>query len=106
MNFSVWGAEKTSVSVSTGGINSRVSLAIHCPWSAGWHFSVHVANASFQPCCWLPGSPDVEEEMWRGKWEISMWRSVEDKASVILMVQFNLLGKMSVEGSFRLWVWH
>ena len=28
-----------------------------------------------------------------------MWRSVEGKASVILLVQFNLFGKMSVEGS-------
>lgn len=35
----------------------------------------------------------------------SMWRSVKDKALVILVVKFNLFGKMSVGGSVLcLWV--
>jgi len=65
VNFSVWIVEKTGASVSIGGINSSVSLAIHCPWSLGWYFIIQVANASLQRGCWQPGSPKVyvEEEI-------------------------------------------
>lgn len=66
VNFSVWVADKTWVSVFAGGTKSSVSLAIRCPFmAAGWRFSICAANASLQPCSRLPACPKagVEEEM-------------------------------------------
>lgn len=83
------------------------------------------ATASLQPFCCLPGSPrvDAEEEIaWNVKVKRkhgvaggigsvrkrrigikSVWRSAEEKGLVVLLVQFNFFGTMSVEESALCW---
>lgn len=95
------------------------------PTAAAWGLNRRAATATLQPFCCLPGSPrvDIEEEIaWNVKVKRKhgiaggigsvrkrrigikcMWRSAEEKGLVVLLVQFNFFGTMSVEESNLCW---